>query len=64
VLPGAQYLTSNGTYTDLLAFKNKNGGYVLILHNGEDAEIKPVIKIGKKTIAVTLQPKSFNTIIL
>jgi glucosylceramidase len=64
VLPGAQFLTSNGTYTDMLAFKNLDGRYVLILHNGEEAEIKPVIKIGKQTIAVTLKPNSFNTIIL
>ncbi|MDR3235694.1 MAG: beta-glycosidase [Prevotellaceae bacterium] len=64
VLPGAQFLTSTGSFTDLLAFKNKDGRYVLVLHNAQDAEIKPTIKVGDRTIAVTLQPKSFNTITL
>jgi glucosylceramidase len=64
VLPGAQFLASTGSFTDLLAFKNKDGRYVLILHNAQDAEIKPTIKVGDRTIAVTLQPNSFNTITL
>jgi glucosylceramidase len=64
VLPGAQYLPATGTFTDLMAFKNTDGRYVLILHNGSDEEISPVIKIGRRTITAPLQPHSFNTVVL
>ena len=64
VLPGAQLLPVNGSFTDLLAFKNTDGRYALIIHNDQDVETKRVITLGDKTIAVTLKPQSFNTIVL
>jgi glucosylceramidase len=64
VLPGAQLLPVSGSFTDLLAFKNTNGSYVLIIHNDQDVETKRTITLGNKTIAVTLKPQSFNTIAL
>jgi glucosylceramidase len=64
VRPGAQYLASSGAFTDLMAFKNTDGSYVLILHNDSDADISPVIKIGARTLSATLKPHSFNTIVL
>jgi glucosylceramidase len=64
VLPGAQYLAASGTFTDLMAFKNADGSYVLILHNDSDKEIRPVIKLGDRTISAPLKPHSFNTIVL
>jgi glucosylceramidase len=64
VLPGAQYLAVSGAFTDLMAFKNTDGRHVLILHNGTDTELSPVIKIGRRTITVPLKPQSFNTIVL
>jgi glucosylceramidase len=62
VLPGAQLLTATGSFDDLLAFKNTDGAYVLILHNPKDTAVRPVIKIGDKTIALSLPPNSFNTV--
>jgi glucosylceramidase len=64
VLPGAQYLASSGAFTDLMAFKNPDGSYVLILHNSTDAEISPVVKVGGRTVSAPLKPHSFNTIVL
>ncbi|MDR0541611.1 MAG: beta-glycosidase [Dysgonamonadaceae bacterium] len=62
VLPGARLLPVEGAFTDLLAFKNTGGRYVLIIHNNQDTESKRIIKLGDKTMAVTLKPQSFNTI--
>jgi glucosylceramidase len=64
VLPGAQYLTTSGTFTDLMAFKNTDGSHVLIMHNDTDEEIQPVIKLGNRTVSAALKPHSFNTIVL
>ena len=64
VRQGAQFLAAKGQFTNLLAFKNTNGEHVLVIHNDKGTEIAPVIKIGNKKIKVTLQPNSFNTIVL
>ena len=62
VLPDARFLPVSGAFTDLMAFRNADGSYVLVIFNSSDKEIKPVIQVGDRTIAVELNPQSFNTI--
>jgi glucosylceramidase len=64
VLPGARFLPVSGEFTNLMAFRNPDGKYVLIIHNPKNEEIKPVIKIGSHTVSVAIKPQSFNTITL
>jgi glucosylceramidase len=64
VLPGAQRLPAGGSFTDLLAFRNTDGRYVLILRNDREVETKRILTLGDRTIAVTLKPQSLNTITL
>lgn len=64
VLPGAVVLPMSGEFTDMLAFRNTNGSYVLILHNSSNSGIKPVIKVGNHTISVPIEPQSFNTVLI
>jgi glucosylceramidase len=64
VLPGARFLPVSGEFTDLMAFRNTDGSYVLVIHNTNDVEIKPVIKIGDRVISLTIKPQSFNTVML
>ncbi|MDR0743265.1 MAG: beta-glycosidase [Tannerella sp.] len=64
VLPGARFLPVSGEFTDIAAFRNTDNSYVLIIHNTNDTEIKPSIKIGNQTISLPLKPQSFNTIVL
>ncbi|MDR0836377.1 MAG: beta-glycosidase [Tannerella sp.] len=64
VYPGAQLLTASGDFSDLLAFQNADGQYVIVVYNSGNAETKKTIAIGDVTLSVTLQPLSFNTIIL
>jgi glucosylceramidase len=64
VLPGAQRLATSGEFSNLLAFKNTDNSYVLVIHNDKDTEYKPVIKIGDYQISPSLKPSSFNTIVI
>ncbi|MCS2890854.1 beta-glycosidase [Parabacteroides faecis] len=64
VLPGARFLPVSGEFTDMMAFRNPDGSYVLIIHNPETTGRKPVIKMGNRTIVVPVKPQSFNTVLL
>ncbi|MDR1501352.1 MAG: beta-glycosidase [Prevotella sp.] len=64
VQPKAKVLSVSGDFTDLIAFRNPDGQYVLIIYNSKDIKFSPVIKIGDKTIVVTVKPQSLNSIIL
>lgn len=64
LLPGAVVLPISGEFTDMLAFHNTNGCYVLILHNISNFGITPVIKVGNYTISVPIEPQSFNTVLI
>jgi glucosylceramidase len=64
VLPGARFLPVSGEFTDLMAFRNVDGSYVLVVHNAGDTEIRPSVKIGDQTLSLALQPQSFNTVVL
>jgi glucosylceramidase len=60
VLPGAYCLESKTK--DALAFINPDGKVILLLGNTSDQEKALQIKIDKKKLAVTLKPKSFNSL--
>jgi len=62
VLQGAQFLPVSGNFNDMLAFRNADGSYALIIFNAEKAGTKKTIKIGENLISVALKPLSFNTI--
>jgi glucosylceramidase len=64
VLAGAQRLPLSGTFTNMLAFKNVDNSYVIVIQNDQKEKISPVIKIGDRLISATLEPDSFNTIVL
>ncbi|GHT49654.1 glycosyl hydrolase [Bacteroidia bacterium] len=64
VLPGAQRLAVSGSFSNLLAFKNTDNSYVLIVYNDKETDFKPVIKIGDYHLSLSLKPGSFNTIFL
>ncbi|MDR1563269.1 MAG: beta-glycosidase [Dysgonamonadaceae bacterium] len=65
VQPGAQKLAVSGNLTEgVLAFRNTDGSYVLLIRNREEAPIKPVIKIGKHIIASTIKANSINTLVI
>ncbi|MDR0745623.1 MAG: beta-glycosidase [Mediterranea sp.] len=64
VLPGARFLPLSGQFTDLLAFRNPDGKYVLIVHNNQNTVTTRVVKIGDKYVSLKLQPQSFNTVVL
>jgi glucosylceramidase len=64
VLQGAQLLPVSGSFDNLLAFRNTDGSYVLVIQNETDAETDRVLKAGKDIFRVSLKPNSFNTIVL
>jgi glucosylceramidase len=64
VLPGARFLPISGEFTDMMAFSNADGSCVLIIHNANDTAISPTIKVGARTISLSVKPQSFNTVIL
>jgi glucosylceramidase len=64
VLPGAQLLPVEGQFDNMLAFRNPDGRYVLIIRNDGETATERTIKIGKRTIRLALKPDSFNTVVL
>lgn len=64
VKPGAVFLPAKGDWSDLLAFLNPDGHCVLILHNPEDSSSERTLDVNGRLVKVTLEPKSFNTIVL
>lgn len=64
VQPGAKVVSVSGEFTDMLAFCNPDGHYVLIIYNAKDVETERVVGIGDKCISLKLKPQAFNTVIL
>lgn len=65
VKEGAHRLVTMGNDRDLLAFENADGGRIVVVYNPEETEREISIAIGKeKAVRATLQPKSFNTLII
>jgi glucosylceramidase len=64
VKPGAKFLRSSGTFTNLMAFVNPDNSLVLVLHNDENRDRNVLINTGTKNIDVFLKADSFNTLII
>jgi glucosylceramidase len=64
VLPNARFLSVTGEFTDMLAFQNPDGKYILILYNTHDSEVKKSIRLGDKQISIVMKPQSINTVVL
>jgi glucosylceramidase len=64
VKPGAKLLQTQGSNTNLLAFKNKDNSIVVVIQNAETDSKVVVIKIGNKTISPVLNAESFNTFVI
>jgi glucosylceramidase len=64
VLPGAQRLNTTGAFSNLLAFKNTDGRFILVIQNDTDIEAKPLIRLDKYQFAPVLKPHSFNTLVI
>lgn len=62
VIPGAKRIETNGTYDDLLAFKNPDNSVVLIIANQEDEPRTVHLKIGDSGISPELEPHSLHTL--
>lgn len=62
VLPGAKRLAISGETDDILAFKNKDGRLVFVVHNPENEAVTRRVKVGENVLVVTLCPDSFHTI--
>ncbi len=54
----------NGSWNDVVAFKNPDGGIVVVLQNYTNAEIPLKIKFGEKAVALTLPAVSWSTVTL
>jgi glucosylceramidase len=64
VRPGARLLQTDGTFSNLLAFKNQDKSIVLILQN-EGSSIKPIkLNVDGEMIDISLSANSFHTIVI
>lgn len=64
VKPSAKLLPVSGKFTDMLAFLNPDGQYVLIVYNMDDVEVEKTLKVGNKYLSIKLLPQSFNTVVM
>ena len=61
ILPGAKYIRLEGSYDNALAFVNTEGSIIVMSVNNSDAPVTITMKVGKKNLTATMQPKSVNT---
>jgi glucosylceramidase len=64
VQPGAMRLETEGTMDDALAFKNGDGRVVAVLRNTRPAAQAVNVAVGETSLAVTLDPDSYNTVVI
>lgn len=64
VKPGAKLLTSEGSFQNLLAFKNPDKSIVIILQNDSEVQNSISIKVGNEIISASLEPDSINTLLI
>jgi glucosylceramidase len=62
VLPGSKKLETEGDYNDILAFRNPDNSFVLVIANQSDESKTVHIKIGKQVVSPELEANSINTI--
>lgn len=64
VKPGAKLLSLNGTFNNMLAFKNPDNSIIIVAQNEGDADKTISIKVGDKIISPLLKADSFNTFVV
>ncbi len=64
VKPGARVLKTEGTFNNLLAFKNSDSTIVLVAQNETALEKSVVFGVGPDQVKVTLPANSFNTLVV
>jgi glucosylceramidase len=64
ILPGATRLEIEGTADDALAFRNRDGGVVVVARNARPYPQPVAIAAGGTTLTVTLDPDSYSTVAL
>jgi glucosylceramidase len=62
VQPGAARLETEGTADDALAFRNRDGSVVVLVRNGRPHAQPVTIAAASTTLALTLDPDSYNTV--
>lgn len=62
--PGATRLETDGTFDDVLAFRNPDKSLVVILRNESSRESPVDVNIAGSKIWLTLPPDSFNTLLV
>lgn len=64
VKPGAVKLKTMGRDGNMMAFRNPNGETIIFLANKSTQPRNMNVGVGQNSLALTLEPKSFNTIVL
>lgn len=64
VKPGAKLLSLNGSFNNLLAFRNPDNSIVVILQNENELQNPVSMKVGDKIINAVLEPDSFSTFLI
>ena len=63
VRPGAYRLVNPGPYADALIFENLDGSKVVVLANRTDSEQLVRVQLGSRMAEVSLDPRSFSTLV-
>ena len=64
VKPNAKRVTTEGAFSDLLAFENPDKSIAILIHNETNTLKSVSIKVGDKTIKPELKPNTFNTFLI
>jgi glucosylceramidase len=64
VQPGATRVETEGTADDALAFRNRDGGVVVVARNARLYPQPVTVAAGGATLSVTLEPDSYSTLAL
>jgi glucosylceramidase len=62
VQPGAKRLEAEGTFDDVLAYKNPDGSVAVVLWNESDVERPVNVTVGDTIIPAMMQPSSISTL--
>ena len=64
VRPGAVRVRTGGAWGEQIAFRNPDGGVVLVVQNSASEPLRPTINLAGRTIRPTLPPHSWSTFTL
>jgi glucosylceramidase len=65
VEPGAHVVASQGTWEDRIAFRNPDGGVVIVVANRTDKDRAVTLHIdARRSAPVTIPARSFNTFVM